>query len=811
MNLLKSVLSKPLILSFVLCFSGSPMASGAPVSQSAKTLLLADKSRAPIIVLAPNPIASEKFAAQELSTYLGKISGHKIVIVEDKSTPKTKQPLIILGHHPLNADLHPEKLGVEQSVRDVSVNRVRIVGGLKPPVKDAKGNLYVRDRGTLYGVYDLLDELGVRWYRPESWGEFVPQQARISLPVGRKISKPPVYTYRYGINGYRWWKDESETQRQAARLWATRNRQNANMWTPPEYGGYHYVDFAHAYMYLLPHEQYFKEHPEYYGLINGQRSSDPFAQLALGNPDVQNLVADKIIAQAKANPQQEIFSLEPNDGHLWGQEPASVALDDPNLKAAAGAGASMSNRVSIFNNLVAARLAKEVPHAKVGWLAYNLHTEVPTKITQFQPNTTVMVAAYAGAYSDYSRDLRDPQSAANARFLKVLEGWGKTTDVLVHEYWSGYAWYGPLPLVGTMTNRLREYSRLGVQGVYSETHPSWGPQGLDHYMYTRLMWNPNLDVPKELDLYYKNYYGPAAAPMKKYHEMIETAAHNGSGWMSGGYGLERVFSKDLVQKMDAPMTQAQALVKGQQPYENRLRGVWTGYEFVRLFRQFFDQKDANQIAEAAQTMDEIEKFVKSTKVLEDGDVFDNGAVIFPQIFQFVAEHGKDLMERGRLMRSFQNPQIVQNLNTGWRFHTDPQNSGLNTNWTGETDDKNWPLLDAEKWWQDQGYPEYHGVAWYRKKFHVPTREKSQRVVLYFGAIDGSATVWINDQKVGEHLLGVDGEGWDKPFFFDITDALKDGAPNQIAIRVQKDLYKAGIWKGVQLLRVDGVLPTPAAQ
>ena len=30
--------------------------------------------------------------------------------------------------------------------------------------------------------------------------------------------------------------------------------------------------------------------------------------------------------------------------------------------------------------------------------------------------------------------------------------------------------------------------------MYSETHPHWGNQGLNFYLYARLCWDPRLDV-----------------------------------------------------------------------------------------------------------------------------------------------------------------------------------------------------------------------------------------------------------------------------------------------------------------------------
>ena len=58
-----------------------------------------------------------------------------------------------------------------------------------------------------------------------------------------------------------------------------------------------------------------------------------------------------------------------------------------------------------------------------------------------------------------------------------------------------------------------------------------------------------------------------------------------------------------------------------------------------------------------------------------------------------------------------------------------------------------------------------------EKIFVPVvqmRNKKGRVLLYFGAVDQVAKVWVNDVFVGEH------EGGYLPFYFDVTNALCEG-------------------------------------
>jgi phosphoserine phosphatase RsbU/P len=58
---------------------------------------------------------------------------------------------------------------------------------------------------------------------------------------------------------------------------------------------------------------------------------------------------------------------------------------------------------------------------------------------------------------------------------------------------------------------------------------------------------------------------------------------------------------------------------------------------------------------------------------------------------------------------------IADLNGPWRFHT-----GDDLRWADPSfDDSNWPPLDSDRSWVEQGYPEYNGIAWYRFKVDVP--------------------------------------------------------------------------------------------
>lgn len=600
------------------------------VASAGQAVVLDAKTKIEVL-LSEKPSEAEQYAAQELSHYLGKILSTTIPVRKGSRAASGVFPLVV-GWHPLNQSLKPETLGVEEAVVDVRPSGIHLVGGRGDATPEGSRH----DRGSLYAVYDLLNRLGVRWYRPEDWGEHVPTLSRIELPVETTRSNQ-TYKYRGGFMRYQTFyppldkmtSEEREAYDQMRRMmgvWNARNRQNTWSVTTPDLGGGYGVSFAHAYNALVPPQRYFKTNPEFFALINGQRSSNPHAQLCVSNPEVEEVAWQNLRTLIQKSPTQTIFSVGPNDGHLWCECEPCRALDDPNLKSAHTGKTSMTNRVVWFANKLAKRVATEFPGKKVGWYAYSGDAETPTKVDKLEPNTAVMVVAFAGAFSDYSRKLYDPDSGPNARYAALLKDWRALSDksggneLLTHNYFSFYRWPGPLPVVDAMADRFAHFNKdYGIVGSYCETHPTWGPQGIGNYFYTWILANPYGDLQAELEKYYTNYYGPAAVPMRAYHELLEKEAQVGPYFGSGGFGIEALFTNELLARLEPMIHEAERLSESDPVYRRRVAGVAAGYHYAQKVRKFLNQKDAGKTAEAKKTLAALEKFYFS---FEDGSVFD---------------------------------------------------------------------------------------------------------------------------------------------------------------------------------------------
>lgn len=63
----------------------------------------------------------------------------------------------------------------------------------------------------------------------------------------------------------------------------------------------------------------------------------------------------------------------------------------------------------------------------------------------------------------------------------------------------------------------------------------------------------------------------------------------------------------------------------------------------------------------------------------------------------------------------------------------------------------WIELPVPSYWENQGFPDHDGAAWYRKKFIMPKQFAAEDMVLLLGKIDDSDKTYLNGKLVGSTI------------------------------------------------------------
>ncbi|MCU4164977.1 beta galactosidase jelly roll domain-containing protein [Carboxylicivirga caseinilyticus] len=139
--------------------------------------------------------------------------------------------------------------------------------------------------------------------------------------------------------------------------------------------------------------------------------------------------------------------------------------------------------------------------------------------------------------------------------------------------------------------------------------------------------------------------------------------------------------------------------------------------------------------------------------------------------------------------------LTLNLAGQWHFKT-----GNNNQFKAlEYNHSDWDKITVPARWEDQGWPYFDGIAWYRKSFYLPSGANNSNMYLILGRIDDEDEVYLNGTKIGETKKSH--SGWSSsPYrqlrIYRIPDnLLVRNNPNIIAVKVKDDQLDGGIYEG----------------
>lgn len=140
-----------------------------------------------------------------------------------------------------------------------------------------------------------------------------------------------------------------------------------------------------------------------------------------------------------------------------------------------------------------------------------------------------------------------------------------------------------------------------------------------------------------------------------------------------------------------------------------------------------------------------------------------------------------------------------NLNGTWEFAFDDKRVGDQDKWhlnqQAVFDQKIQVPFTFQSELSGIGDTGFHDLVWYRKSIQIPSDWQGKRTILHFGAVDYTATVWVNGKWAAFH------EGGHTPFQADITELLEE-EHNQIILRVEDFSQDVTLPRGKQYWKED---------
>jgi hypothetical protein len=696
----------------------------------------------------------QPLACQDLVKALGQMTGItnlEVKVAAAGEKPAAGQPAIVVGALAL-------ELGLPPPPATVSADGYSLLSKGSHLLMAGESSNATRFAATHY-----LETLGCRWLMHCKPGIVIPEAKTISLG-GLDVKEKPDFLFR----------EVWAMQRHWARM--------GGMDLPNRH------DWQH-----IPADKYFKDHPEYFALQNGERK--PGGWVCTSNPDVIRLFAEAYIAKAKAGVKADTIS--PPDGRGFCQCDACKALDVPGYIEPSNAALSMSDRYARFFNEVAKRVAKEAPDFILSFYAYSDYTLPPKNLTEFSPNlvawiTTIRFCRLHG--------VENTACESRQRYRGVVEGWAKLMKTASYDYNYNLAEVCvPISKITYIKQNIPYLKKTGCLGVNMEAMAAWNLYGPHTYLTSRLLWDADADPDAILADFYEKAVGKTAAPhLKAYWDRIDEACVKSQTHCGSFYVNHAIWTPELVKACQADLDACEAKA-GTAGEKERVALFRSGLENAKYWLSL---RDAINTCDFVNASNVLARFIAhmddaNAKGYNTMDGYKRG---------YVERIVKGMVDSGLTWSSGDRRKVVQ-LPDAWSFRYDPENGGEAAGWFK-------PGAPAEGWrtvrtysatLNEQGIGEQLTWMWYRVKLTPPALPEGP-LHLWFGEVDGApTTVWVNGEKVGE-LAGRRRAG-----AVEVTGKLVPGKENEIVVRTNhgaiSELMLGGILRPVMLVAGPAV-PAP---
>ena len=449
------------------------------------------------IGLSPNATEVEKYAAEELRNTLKKISGADFPVITIDSAPKRNT--ILIGT-PATAAFIKEKAR-ELKIVDGEIEELT--------VRTLGGNLYLagnQPRAALYAVYSFLqNQLDARWFWPGDDGEFLPTLKQWELgdinyqfkPFFRLREMTPII----------------HAAHIPTEIWMARNFLNCGSRTLAirDKAGYHKQEIGH---YVGVWQPGFSEYPELFALVNGKRVPEGFGG-CWSNPKFTQHAVTRIVNIIKKG-KLELINPFPEDIRIRCECPGCTKNPD------------RSARWFDYYKILMREIKKQCPNIKFAGLAYAEYCAIP--------NTTIEGIEYLDVCQNrcYVHKHNDQNCPANQAGFKLLKDWKKKFAKLgLYSYSFDAIWPNPayMPFWHMLEDEIRVCRDMNFVHVKTEQPIQWDENArrediynlihrTAYYIYARLTWDPSASADAILRDFCTKVYGPAAALMYEYHDIM---------------------------------------------------------------------------------------------------------------------------------------------------------------------------------------------------------------------------------------------------------------------------------------------------
>lgn len=689
----------------------------------------------------------EQEAADILVGYLRKISGAQLpVVVANEELPAGMLPIYIgdAADEDLAARILEKGDDPESFILQTDDSAVHIRG-------------LERGAGTRHGVFELLEQLGCRWFAPGELHTVIPEKTTLTIAEQEEIQVPS-----FKMRGTIFSRGSPE--------WYIANRTSEYSRPVGRHG-------------MPPLGRFDEDNKELYGVDQEGEYYGRRGVYNLGNPDTLEAVVDHIVKKFEENPEMEhyVFSAGTHDHGDIDHSPESMALDGGDWDPYAGF-MSQTDRWVWFYNKVLERFDEELPdkELEIAFYAYG-NKQLPPVRWEADPRLAPAIAPihFCRRHSPVNPECTDKHAVQG-----IVEGWAEFgVDIYHRGFWWNLACVGaPFPIWSRLSEEIPWCYEQGVRGYNTQADTNWGADMPSLYVAYKLMWDHEADVDVLLDDFAEKYFGPAAQPMREYLRLLDNANNNADHHTGSSWDFPHIYTPELREHAYRLLDEADRLLAtvGEDEdslYTRRVRMTRKIMDYTDAFCRMMDRRNEQDWQSAYAALQDMKRLHEVlTERYDPPAIFEEGgggqsASTFIKMFGNPIEDAYE--------RTVNGNRFVAGLSTKWDFLLDRHRVGEDLGYYRQEDiGGNWNSYDTRYSWSDHGLHQYLGEAWYRQSIEIPEEFDGERMFMWFGGVHNQAKVWVNGEHVGNSHTSAF-----RPFEFDVTEAVRPGQNNQVAIRV----------------------------
>lgn len=596
----------------------------------AEVRLVADGKAQAVVVIADQPSAVAKYAANEMVAHVEKATGVRLDVIGENGLATALPCRVFIGgtRAARDAGIDVGKLAPEAFVLHTKDKSLFIAGD------DGNGDPIDMDTraGTLWGVYEWLERtLDVRWVWPGELGTFVPKRTlAISAEfdeqtaprlIQRKMRAGLGFTSEHPAMGFT--KAAAEKFAQEEMVFLRRHRMGRSV----------RMSYGHAFT------DWWKKdgagHPEWFQLRdNGQRGpSKPTARFSMcvSDADLQREIVERWKSKSKPDGRIPSFINAVENDYLGSCTCEHCrALDGPaptdylkfySAKSKMAGSRFVSDRYARFWLGVQQLAAKIDQNATVIGYVYFNYFQAPTTDVKLNEHVLLGFCPSGGFF---------PRSADEQEWMKQQwAGWRKTGARLFlrsNHLLDGYVM--PYIFVHQFADEFQHDARNGMVATDLDSLTGqWATQGPTLYVALRLHTRPEAKVDDLLAEYY-SAFGAAAPQVKAYFDYWENYTTMGrerigktmdeleaSRWRSWAKAAHVLYPPSCFAPADALLDEAAKIVASDPQALGRIQFLRTGLQHAKLCARAAGQLSlaVTPGADAKGALDELIRFRRANE------------------------------------------------------------------------------------------------------------------------------------------------------------------------------------------------------